>query len=392
MTQAPPAMSADLKAKALSASKSSKPLKLREVRLDDHSQVAGLALKFGLDADEFAAWKNLWMDNPTFREIKVKFPMGWVLETADGSIAGYLGNIPMRYELEGRRILVATGRSWVVDAAYRPYSLLLMGTYFQQPNVDLFLTTSVNSQSAVPLSAFQWVRVPKGAWDRTLFWITYPQGFSESYLRKKGWPAPKLLSYPLSLGISFRDRVRGDRFLKTSSDFAVLSCKAFDDRFDAFWTALRKRKSKVLLAVRDRETLDWHFKSALLNNIAWVYTLEDSRGLIAYAVFLRQDRRLVGLKRVCLVDFQCLEQEKAPALLTAMLRAAFERCRQESVHMLELVGPTPLLEECAERASPHRRQLANWMYFYKTDDRILSEKLLNADVWEPSVFDGDSPL
>jgi hypothetical protein len=75
-----------------------------------------------------------------------------------------------------------------------------------------------------------------------------------------------------------------------------------------------------------------------------------------------------------------------------MLRAAFERCRQESVHMLELIGPTPLLEECAERASPHRRQLANWMYFYKTNDRILSEKLLNADVWEPSVFDGDSPL
>jgi hypothetical protein len=392
MTQALPAMSAVLKAKALSASKSSKPLKLREVRFDDHSQVAALALKFGLDADDPPAWKSLWMDNPTFREIKVKFPMGWVLETADGNIAGYLGNIPMRYELEGRRILVATGRSWVVDAAYRPYSLLLMGTYFQQTNVDLFLTTSVNSQSAVPLSAFQWVRVPKGAWDRTLFWITYPQGFSESYLRKKGWPAARLLSYPLSLGISFRDRVRGDRFLKTGSNFEVLSCKAFDDRFDAFWAALKKRKSKVLLAVRDRETLEWHFKSALLNNIAWVYTLEDSRGLIAYAVFLRQDRRLVGLKRVCLVDFQCLQQEKAPALLTAMLRAAFERCRQESVHMLELVGPTPLLEECAERASPHRRQLANWMYFYKTDDRILSEKLLNADVWEPSVFDGDSPL
>jgi hypothetical protein len=385
-------MSADLQAKALSAPKSSKPPKLREVRFDDYSQVAALALKFGLDAEDFPAWKNLWTDNPTYREIKVKFPMGWVLETADGSIAGYLGNIPLSYELEGRRILVATGRSWVVDAAYRPYSLLLMGTYFQQANVDLFLTTSVNSQSAVPLGVFEWVRVPKGAWDRTLFWITYPQGFSESYFRKKEWAAAKLLSYPLSLGISFRDHVRGNRFLKTRSDFAALSCKAFDNRFDAFWAALKKRKSKLLLAVRDRETLEWHFKFALLKNIAWIYTVEDNRGLIAYAVFLRQDRRLVGLKRMCLVDFQCLEQKKAPALLTSMLRAAFERCRQESVHMLELIGVTPLLEECAERASPHRRQLPNWMYFYKTNDRILSEKLLKADVWEPSLFDGDSSL
>jgi hypothetical protein len=385
-------MSADPQVKALSAPKSSKPPKLREVRFDDHSQVAALAIKFGLDADDFRAWKNLWMENPALREIKVKFPMGWVLETADGSIVGYLGNIPMRYELEGRRILVATGQSWVVDAAYRPYSLLLMGTYFQQANVDLFLTTSVNSQSAVPLSVFQLVRVPKGAWDRTLFWITHPLGFSESYLRKKGWPAARLLSYPLSLGISFWNHVRGEGFPKTNSDFLADSCKAFDDRFDAFWTALKNRKSKLLLAVRDRETLEWHFKFALLNDIAWIYTLEDSRGLIAYAVFLRQDRRLVGLKRMCLVDFQCLEQEKAPALLTAMLRAAFERCRQESVHMLELAGPTPLLEECAERASPHRRKLPNWMYFYKANDRILSDKLLNADVWEPSVFDGDSPL
>ena len=384
-------MSADLQIKAISAPKSSKPPKLREVRFDDHSHVAALALKFGLDADDFPAWKNLWM-NPTFREMKVKFPMGWVLEAADGSVVGFLGNVPMRYELEGRRILVAIGRSWVVDAAYRPYSLLLMGTYFKQANVDLFLTTSVNSQSAVPLSAFPWVRVPKGAWDRGLFWITSPQGFSESYFRKKGWAAAKLLSYPLSLGISLWDHFRGDRFGKTGSDFAVLSCKAFDDRFDAFWTTLRKRKSKLLLAVRDRETLEWHFKSALLNNIAWIYTSEDNRGLIAYAVFLRQDRRLVGLKRMCLVDFQCLDQEKAPALLTAMLRAAFKRCRQESIHILELVGPTPLLEECAERGSAHRRQLAHWMYFYKTNDRVLSEKLLNADVWEPSVFDGDSPL
>jgi hypothetical protein len=392
MTQATPAMSADLHFKGVSAPKSSKPPKLREVYFDDHPQVAALALKFGLDADDLAAWKNLWLDNPTFRESKVKFPMGWVLETAEGSIAGYLGNIPMRYEFEGRRILVAIGRSWVVDAAYRPYSLLLMGTYFQQANIDLFLTTSVNPRSAVPLGVFQWIRVPKGAWDRTLFWITDPQGFSESYFRKKGWAAAKLLSHPLSLGISLQDRFRGDRFRKTRSDFAVRSCSAFDDRFDAFWTALKKKKSKLLLAVRDRETLEWHFKLALLNNAAWIYTLEESRGLIAYALFLRHDRRLVGLKRVCLVDFQCLEPEKASAVLTAMLRAAFERCREESVHMLELIGPTPLLEECAERNSPHRRQLANWMYFYKTNDRSLSEKLLNADVWEPSVFDGDSGL
>jgi hypothetical protein len=118
MTQASPDMNADLEVKSLSPPKSSKPPKLREVRFDDYSQVAALALKSGLDADDFSAWKNLWMNNPTFREFKVKFPMGWVLETADGGIAGFLGNIPMRYELEGRRILhcnkkAGTARPWL---------------------------------------------------------------------------------------------------------------------------------------------------------------------------------------------------------------------------------------------------------------------------------------
>jgi hypothetical protein len=385
-------MSPDLQVKPSAPPKSSKPPRLREARFEDYSQAAALALKFDLDAEDNLAWTNLWTNNPAYREIKGKFPMGWVLETPEGGMAGYLGNIPLSYELEGRKLLAATTRSWVVDSAYRSFSLLLVGTFFQQPNVDLFLATSVNSQSAVPLSVFQCPRVPVGAWDRTLFWITEPLGFAGSYFTKKGWTAAKPLSYPLALGVTLRDYLHGSRFRKTKPDFDVRACPAFDDRFDAFWAALKKKKSKLLLGVRNRVTLQWHFNFALQRNDAWIYTVEDSGGLAAYAVFLRQDRRLVGLRRASLVDFQCLDQEKAPALLTAMLQAAFERCRSDSIHMLEVIGLSPLLETCAERASPHRRQLANWMYFYKTNDPVLNAKLQSADVWEPSLFDGDSSL
>jgi hypothetical protein len=64
-------MSPDLQIKGRSAPNSSKPPKLREVRFDDDSQVAALAVKFRLDADDFRAWKSLSMDNPTFRETSV---------------------------------------------------------------------------------------------------------------------------------------------------------------------------------------------------------------------------------------------------------------------------------------------------------------------------------
>jgi hypothetical protein len=68
------------------------------------------------------------------------------------------------------------------------------------------------------------------------------------------------------------------------------------------------------------------------------------QGLWSHAVFLHQDSPEIGLTRVRLADFQCLDQEKAPALLTAMLQVAVDRCRRESIHMLELIGLSAQLE------------------------------------------------
>jgi len=370
----------------------SKPVKLREVRFEDYSQIVALTVKFHLEGESYQQWRHLWTENPTYQEMDGRFPMGWVLEIPDGKIVGYLGNIPLSYELEGKRLIVATTRSWVVDTVYRSYSPLLLGTYFQQANVDLFLNTSVNSQALLAYSTFQGVRVPTGSWNRSLFWVTNYRGFAESLLRKKGWIMAAPLSYPLSVSVLLRDQFRGSGFHGTKSTVRAVSEASFDERFDAFWAVLRNRKCNLLLAVRSRAVLEWHFKFALQQNAAWIYILEGSHGLTAYSVFLRQDNHEAGLARVRLADFQCLEDEKAPTVLGAMLQAAVDRCRQESIHMLELIGLPPRLQREVERASPHHRLLPSWLYFYKTNDRSLGLKLKNAAVWEPSLFDGDSTL
>ena len=108
-------------------------------------------------------------------------------------------------------------------------------------------------------------------------------------------------------------------------------------------------------------------------------------------MFVRQDSPAAGLTRIRLADFQCLDEGAAPSVLIAMLQAAIDRSRRESVHMLELIGLSPALEREVERARPHRRQLPNWMYFYKAKGP-LGERLRNASVWDPSLFDGDSSL
>jgi hypothetical protein len=75
-----------------------------------------------------------------------------------------------------------------------------------------------------------------------------------------------------------------------------------------------------------------------------------------------------------------------------MYRAAMARCRKESIHMFEVVGLAPELEKTLERASPHHRALSAWLYFYKTNNPSLAERLMDQAVWEPSLFDGDSSL
>ena len=367
-------------------------MKLREVRFEDYPQIAALILKFDLCAEGYPGWMHLWTNNPAYRKMKGKIAMGWVLENGEGAIFGYLGNIPLHYELEGQRLLAATTRAWVVDTPYRMYSPLLLGTYFQQADVDLFLNTTVNPLSAPAYSTFDGVRVPVGAWDRTLFWITNHHGFVQSFLRKKCVTMAEPLSYPLSTGLFLTDYLRTGRFQENGAGIKALPCVGFDDRFEVFWERLRLKKKNLLLAVRSREVLEWHFKFALLEKAAWIYVVEGKSGLAAYAVFLRYDYPQIGLTRIRLADFQSLDQEKEFDFLSAMLLAAMDRCKRDSIHMFELVGLPPALEKGLERANPHRRSLPNWLFFYKANNLALAQKLKNEAVWEPSLFDGDSTL
>jgi len=384
-------MSPELQNRSVSPARALKAPKLREARFEDHSEIAALASRFDLHVESLPAWTHLWTHNPACRASQNKVPIGWVLDIGEGSIAGYLGNIPMAYELRGQRFLAATTRAWVVDTPYRSYSPLLLATYFQQRNIDLFLSTTVNPLSEPAYSSFQSSRAPVGAWDRTLFWITNHKGFVASYLRKSNRAMAGPLSYPLSAGLFLRDIIKRSGLQKTSG-VTALPCAAFDDRFQPFWESLKTKKSNILMADRSQEALDWHFRFALQQNRAWVYTVEGKSGLLAYSVFLRHDFLQVGLTRMRLADFQCIEPEKSLDILTAMLATAIDRCREESIHMFELVGATSAMEEKLAAYMPHHRSLGSWLFYYKAKHPGLVQDLKNSNAWEPSLFDGDSSL
>lgn len=360
---------------------------LRPASFADYEQIDRLGSRYGLKAKSYEEWSNLWLGNPLYREVQAGWDIGWVLEDEGHRIVGSVGNIPVSYQFEGRSILAASSHSWVAEPEYRSAALLLLDHLINQRGVDLFITTTNSPASTPGVDAFQCTRVPVGVWDESAFWITGHRGFVESFLTLRKYSLATPLSYPLSAAVFLKDRLAGRAW--GARDVEVKACPGFDERFDEFWVEL-KRRSPLLLAVRTREVLEWHYKSLLASNRLWIATVSDGSRLTAYAVFDRSDKSAIGLKRVRLVDFQSLDGDTATLL--PLLSWALEKCRAEGVHVLEHFGRWLEKGGLLDTIAPYRRRLPSWIYVYRANAPGLAERLRDPRVWAPSLFDGDASL
>src|SRR6266404_1699960 len=162
--------------------------KLREARFEDYEQIFSLESRYGLDPENYEEWSHLWRENPLYRELQPGWPIGWVIETENKRIVGSMGNIPLPYEFEGKRIVAASGRALVAEPAYRSAALLLLDRLINQPGVDLYLNNTMSQEAASSFSMFECPRVPVGIWNESAFWITHYRGFAQSVLIKKHYP------------------------------------------------------------------------------------------------------------------------------------------------------------------------------------------------------------
>ncbi len=135
--------------------------KLREASFDDYAQIAALQRERGLRVRSREKWRHLWEANPAYLDLGRKWPIGWVLEAAN-KIVGYCGNIPARYELDGKPLIAACGYSWVVEPAYSSYSMLLLYEYLRQENAAVCISTTAGPISYKAHMALGAVPIPVG--------------------------------------------------------------------------------------------------------------------------------------------------------------------------------------------------------------------------------------
>jgi hypothetical protein len=362
----------------------------REASFADFEQIAALATRHGLARPSSQeAWRHLWLANPHYREREGNWTIGWVLENDAGRIVASIENIPLAYQFQGKRVLAASGRSWVADEEYRSASLLLLEHVITQPTVDLYVNSTFSAVSMPAITLFGCSRVPVGVWDESAFWVTDHAAFVKSVLKRRGNPLATALSYPLSAALLLRERVT--RTAAPAGDVEVRSCANFDERFDDFWVAMRRRHPNLLLAVRTREVLAWHFKYALAENRAWIATISEGARLIAYAVFDRRYRKDIDLQQMRMVDFQALDG--GSELLPPIIGWALRKCSAEGIRMLETVGRWLERGECLNVIAPYRRKLSwGWPPVYRANNARLAADLRNRHSWAPSLFDGDASL
>jgi hypothetical protein len=211
-----------------------------------------------------------------------------------------------------------------------------------------------------------------------------------TFLDMKGLRSLRPLAYPLSLGLRLKIGMSKRRSRARQNGIEISPHKMFDERFDEFWHQLQRTQHGLLLATRSRDVLEWHFQNAITQDRAWVVTVNDRSAIIAYAVFLREDKSDIGLKRLRLVDFQALNSDNE--LLAPILCWAMERCKREKIHMLETIGFRSEKQRVIDELAPRKRKLSSWRYFYKTTHKNLAEELQDSGVWDPCCFDGDASL
>jgi len=358
---------------------------------EDYEGIASLLVRNGLQMPPYEDWKEKFTANPVYRELSGDWPIGWVLESNDDGIVGSLGNIPTSYRLGSRSLLAATACDWAVDEVYRAYSLMLLHRLTKQPNADLLLCTTVSANSERGYRAFDWSKVPVGKWNKSSLWITNYTEFARNLLRIRRVPLAGALGYPVGAVLFLHERFAAPEESKLSGPIPEIELRhEFEGGVDVFWNLYASQKSEMLLAVRTREMLNWHYRRALKARSLWIVTASRSGCMVGYGVADRSDSADESVKRTRMLDMPILKghEDVAPRILASIIR----KCRQDGIELLENTGCWLEGQPTLPITAPSHRTFPSWTFYYKVPDPQLNERLMDASVWGPTSFDGDASI
>ncbi len=387
-----PSPDADAPASAVTPSDGANGVRLRELRFNDFDAVARLRelLHWRWAPDSVDNWHRLWRNSPAIRSAKSYLPMGWVLE-ADNKIVGYLGSIPLLYHFGDKPLLAAAASGFLVEPAYRTFGKDLVESFYSQPNIDLFLSTTVESVGRLA-KALEVETLPQENYSTVLFWVLDARHFADAVVWKLGATGGmRSLGGMLgSLALRAERMARRRAPVRTSSKFQITEIRVSEigDDFEDLWRRKLAERPR-LLADRDPATLRWHFTLPGSRKDTDVFRCESHGRLVGYAIS-RRETDPPGLRRCCLVDM--IVDADDPEIASSLVARGYQLAMDYGCHTFEVLGFPKFVKQVLLQGNPYSRDYPACPYFFKASDRVLHKTLTNPESWYACGLDGDTTL
>lgn len=266
--------------------------KVRSINTDEYEALAAF-LATQVETDQAKLWLSRfgmwWENNPAMDET---IPRGWVIEDEEHEIAGFLGNIPVPFWVDGHLALARAASSWYVRPEVRGVlGLQLNVAYSRQKDADLFIRTTPNElvQAMLPRLGFERAAFPVGGRE---YLVVRDYGRAAAlYGASPGTGGTKRALTSLARGplsavspLLLRHRAGSGAAPDAGAVGAWEVCTRCGTEFTAFWEEFRRPGTASV--VRDAQTLEWLYFSEPVAGKRTVVACRDKEGELAgYCAF-----------------------------------------------------------------------------------------------------------
>lgn len=360
---------------------------LREVQIEDYELFEELKKRVGLSSDSREYWEHLW-NNPTFQEEGIDLPHGWFLMDGEKAV-GHIGNMPHIFFFEEKKHIAATSTAMGVDSKYRAYSILLADTFFKQKNVDLLITTGIESVCKL-FEFLKGKRIPQHDYNQVLYWVLEPSQFIESGLRSKGQT-----SYPILLGgkilgsplFLFEQLYR--KFLFHNQEklhLTQIDPSEIGHEFEMLWER-KKTEQERLQFFRNSVLLRWHYNPPAKTFKTKIICCHDDGRLVGYAALRSEFESPIGLIRSKIVDL--IAERDDPEIVNHLFRGCYRSARESGCGVIEVIGFPRVIRDCLDKYKPYKRYLPSFPYICRIANKQLAEKLEDEKRWYSCLYETD---
>lgn len=333
-------------------------------------------LSEGFPSDPIELWKSRfsmwWQENPAMSS---SIPRAWVLEKDGKEIVGFLGNIPVKYQINGKAGKAVASSSWYVKPEFQGiWSVKLMNAFLKQKDVDLFLSTTPVENVEKMMKQFGFFPL-MSPFNSTEYWyvLDYDKIFDLityklSKSRKILLPILKIVSFKLKIFSYLKRRYKkSPRPLPRQHGYECSLCSHCYDFFTGLWEKNRVENTTTLY--RDAGTLNWlYFSNAVMKKRYVIQCVHrPTNKLVGYFAYDLNDYREIDVKILKLKDAYLPEINES--IISSLLFFSTVLANDLDASGLRLWAANQTMGKILKKKIKIRRKFS-LPYYYKLDKNL----------------------